>query len=227
MKKVFLTLALAAFAFAANAQFIVGGSFGVAGENDEFNSRKELEFNFTPKIGYQITDKMSAGLIFGYNYTNYSNPNYTRIDPTMLTAISYESTRKNVQSHMVIKPYFRYNIMEISKLTLFCEAAISVNLPLSNKTVFNEEGDDAITGSHLTAESTIDNAKSTIFGLDITPGVNYALTDNLSIDAYINAINLGFSMTKIKGNDNSDINWNLNASSLPRSTVGFGFNYHF
>lgn len=140
---------------------------------------------------------------------------------------SYKGEVKDVQSYMVIKPYFRYNIMEISKLTLFCEAAISVNLGLSNESIYNEEGDDIITGQHMTSENTITNAKRTIFGLDITPGVNYALTDNLSIDAYINAINLGFSMTKIKGNDNSDINWNLNASSLPRSTVGFGFNYHF
>ena len=229
MKKTLLTIALAAFAFAANAQWIVGGNLSISGSNEQTSNDKSFDLRIAPKVGYQINDKMSAGLILGFSSDSYSYAlsSYSSYDISMATVTNYEGTRKNTVNSLTIKPYFRYNVVEFNKLTLFCEAAIPVNLTLSNKTTYHEEGDDVITGQHLTAENTITNNKSTIFGIDITPGFNYALSEHISVDAYINAFNLTFNMTTYEGTDNKDIDWGLTAYSLARSSVGFGFNYHF
>lgn len=224
MKKVFLTLALAVFAFAANAQLIVGGNLSLTGYDRQTLNDNRFDLRIAPKVGYQINDKMSAGLILGFTSENYTDIYY---GPLAVTTTNYDATYKDVENSLTIKPYFRYNLVEFNKLTLFCEASIPVSLTLTNKTTYHEEGDDIITGQHQTAESTVNNTKSTQFGIDITPGFNYAISEHISVDAYINAFNLSFNMTTYSGSDNKNIDWGLTAYSLPRSSVGFGFNYHF
>ena len=261
MKKAFLTIAMAAFAFAANAQFIVGGNLGfntqsgksvetvVAGSTTtttEFINPSSMDLYIMPKIGYQIDDKMSAGIILGYSMENNTTTRTTptMMDPLMNTAYwagtmdDYAGTEKWNASTITIMPYFRYNLMEFNDLTLFCEAAIPIDIHGAEKTVLNEEGTYA--GSkHTVTATTVDN-KWNSFGITITPGLNYAFNEHLSMDIYFNAISLGYTMTKATRNDaaaawtdnfdNNTVtttnNFGLNVRSLP-SAVSFGVNYAF
>ena len=249
MKKVLLTLALAAFAFAANAQLIVGGNIGINGTSNkgvntntfggtttttEITGPKTLDFYIAPKIGYQINDNMSAGIILGFSHENTTRTLAGPWSPTMALATNYKGTLKDACNYISIKPYFRYNVAQMNNLTFFCEAAVPVTIKTADKRVVNEEGD--IAGTHTTSTTEITDNKYTSFGLDITPGFNYALNEHLSLDIYLNAINLGFNMTKTHTSTDSfkndetvdtDINWGLNVHSLPSAAVSFGINYAF
>ena len=73
MKKVLVILALSMFSF-ANAQ---KGSILVAG-NVSYTSQKtgsvsSDEFVFAPKVGYQFSDKMTAGLEMSVGNSNFTN----------------------------------------------------------------------------------------------------------------------------------------------------------
>ena len=101
MKKVLLTLALAAFAFAANAQFVVSGQLGFStngGKTSETttlgttteNSTMPADVNtniyFRPSIGYMLNEKMQIGLGLGLNYNYEKTYNtvwnvVTNVDP--------------------------------------------------------------------------------------------------------------------------------------------------
>ena len=93
MKKAFLTIALAAFALAGNAQFLIGANLGfgmfngstdftrIQGENTSTwtmpnaianpeplsydNLKETMTLSVMPKIGYMIGEKMQVGLAFG------------------------------------------------------------------------------------------------------------------------------------------------------------------
>ena len=84
MKKVLLTLALAAFAFTANAQWVIGGT--VSANHDNFHTDKYVRgatttnITLLPKVGYQLNDNMQVGLLFGWTF-NYER-NYNGADDT-------------------------------------------------------------------------------------------------------------------------------------------------
>ena len=79
MKRVILTIALAAFTFAANAQFIIGGNvgFNTTGGTDNFEANTVAAYDvpltqtnrltIAPTISYVINDNMQAGLGISYH----------------------------------------------------------------------------------------------------------------------------------------------------------------
>lgn len=251
MKKVILTLTLAAFAFAANAQFIVGGNLGFGGNSNssvntnttggtttttEITGPKDFNFYIMPKFGYQINDKMSAGIILGFSHYNDVRTLTSPIAPSLWGSTEYTGTWTTNYNMINVTPYFRYNAMELNNLTLFVEASIPIAFKTADKTVVEEEGNELLTGNHLTVTTEGTDNRYTSFGLNITPGLNYALNDHLSLDVYFNAINLGFSVVKTHTSvDNfendetvdTDLNWGLNIHSLPTAAVSFGINYAF
>nr|MCR5822144.1 hypothetical protein [Bacteroidales bacterium] len=75
-------------------------------------------------------------------------------------------------------------------------------------------------------------------GIEIVPGLNYSLTDNISLDVYINAIGLAFtSTTRTYENPDAPVagtlkrttvtnDFDFGCSTLP-ALVTVGFNYAF
>lgn len=248
MKKVFLTIALAAFAFAANAQLVIGANLGVNGSSNssvntntfggvttttETTGPKTLDFYFMPKIGFQFNEKMSAGVILGFSHSNTTTNRVTPWDPSLWGATNYVGTMTTSYNTINVTPYFRYNAAELNNFTLFIEASVPIELKTADKTVLNEEGD--VLGTHVTVNREGTDNKYTSIGFNVTPGLNYALNDHLSMDLYFNAISLGFNVTKTHTSvDNfendetvdTDINWGLNIRTLP-AVVSFGINYAF
>ena len=76
MKKLFITLALAAATFVgANAQFIIGGTIGggvnftkASYDGDDLASSTNGGFNIGVKLGYAINDNMEIGLKAGIDW---------------------------------------------------------------------------------------------------------------------------------------------------------------
>lgn len=143
MKKVLLTLTLAAFAFAANAQFVVSGQFGfntnggktyqtatVGSTTTEATlpSTVTTNINFIPSIGYKLNDNMQVGLGFGitYNYNKTFNTIYGQAyGPYTDKAEDWTTVWSTDFS---VAPYFRYYFMEAGNFNFFCEASVALTI---------------------------------------------------------------------------------------------------
>ena len=131
MKKILLTLALAAFAMTANAQFVIGGNLGVNhnGNHDKdftAGSTATTTISIMPKIGYQLNENMQIGAQLGWDYTY--NRAYT--DP----AGNSKTYNSRPQSAIEIDPYFRYNVASWKNFTVFAEAQLGFRMGLESKT---------------------------------------------------------------------------------------------
>ena len=221
MKKILLTLALAAFAFTANAQFVIGGNIGFSHDADyddnytaAYGSQANTDITILPKVGYQLNDDMQIGAQLGWNY------NYTR--NYMGAKDSYTSTP---QSAIVIAPYFRYNLLKWKKFNVFCEAAISFELGLESKT------HTFVNGSEVTGSPVKNGDNYTSFGIGVVPGLNYAFSNSFSMDIYVNLASIYWNATSYDGH--ADHMWgfgaNMSEQTLNAHLNNFliGFNYHF
>lgn len=231
MKKVLLTLALAAFAFTANAQFVIGGNLGV-----NHNGRHDKDFtsgnaytgiSIEPKVGYQLNDQMQFGAQISWNYT-YNRWYGMSATPGAIPVASYgkDSYESNPVNVITIAPYFRYNFATWKSFTVFCEAQVGIGFGLESKGHLFIEGKEA-TGSPVKMGDNF-----TRFSASITPGLNYSINDMFSMDLYIDL--LGFQWaTQTDANDNNTHNWGLNADMSAQTLMAhlgnfrIGFNYHF
>ncbi len=214
MKKVLFTIALVAFAMTANAQLVIGGQLGLNhngthDDNYSIGSTANTDITVLPKIGYQLNDNMQIGVKLGVDYT-YAR-NYGGNEDTYMSGW---------QNTIQIAPYFRYNLLEWNKFTLFCEAQLAFGLHMESHNY------NTVTGN------TTDNADDfTTVGLSIVPGLNYSLSDKISMDLYINLARLACNWTLTDGFDthNYDLGVNMDAQTLNAHLNNFaiGFNYHF
>jgi len=227
MKKILLTLALAAFAMTANAQWVLGGKLDINHNSnyDDDYSRGSANTNIgiLPKVGYWLNDNMQIGIQLGwdYNYTrDYGRTASTSFATAQYASDTYESTP---QSAVVIAPYFRYNFASWKNFTVFCEAQLNVKLGLESKT------HRFVNGSEVTGYPTDNNDNYTTFGLNVVPGLNYAFNDHISMDIYVNILGLYAEMTTNEGS--SSHKWGLMADMSAQSlnahlnNFSIGFNY--
>ena len=268
MKKVLLTLTLAAFAFAANAQLVVGGQLGF--NSNSGNTNREIvsgstttawtiptdhstDFQILPKIGYQLNDNMQVGAALGitYQYNRVYDPaayGTTTVVPTVKDRTAWTD---DWTLGFQITPYFRYNVTQFGSFTFFCEAAIPVRI--NGKTNYHRYASAYTNNLNIQVKEVdttyVGNTNSGSFGITITPGLNYKLNENISLDLYIDLLGLqythGWRNTFV---DNSALTpgttnttettvttnnfrfiANANAQSLNShfNLFRLGFNYHF
>ena len=217
MRKILLTLALAAFAFTANAQFVVGGKIdfnhrtGIHADDYAGFSTTNTNISITPKVGYQLADNMQVGAKLGWEYT------YTRA-----YAGADDTYTSDPQSAIVFAPYFRYNFATWKKFNLFCEATLNFTMGLEHTTHTFVAGN----------ETTVKNGDNYIaLGINVVPGLNYAFSKNFSMDLYVNLASIGWQM--MDGDGWGSHEWNFGADATAQSlnahlnNFAIGFNYHF
>lgn len=250
-----MTIALAAFAIAANAQFIVGGNLGfnmssgtsvetnilITGtRTEEIPVPKIMNLSIAPKFGYQLTDNMAAGIIVGYTMGTSNRTITTPVDITFIAQnasgnmTEYSGNIKSNTSTISIEPFFRYNLIEFNDLVLFLEASVPINIHPLEKTMRHEEGTYG-GKKHTIDVETLDNAWNS-YGVSITPGLSYLFNENLSMDIYINACNIAYTLTQTDNSTDSfennetiatTHNFGFNVHTLPTAAVSLGFNYSF
>lgn len=248
MKKIALTLVLAAFAMAANAQFILGGQleFNTNGGNTHYEaiapftnafnhpSTKTTNFRIAPTISYVLNDKMQVGL--SLMYVTGSTVNYGT--PATYYA-GQEDWAKGNGGAFGVAPYFRYYFAQAGKFNFFCEATLTF---ITSGRSHYHAYDNSVTPV-IDAEN--DGPTSyTILDFSIVPGVNYKFNDKWSADCYINLAGLAFTRTATKNygtvtdpdaliSTNVATNFGLmaNASAQDLNThlgnFSIGINYHF
>ncbi len=220
MKKVFLTLALVAFAFAANAQWVIGGQIGywtnganekttnVTGATtteftlpgDNFANVNTSTLNILPSVGYQLNDKMLVGAYFGLGWNK--EVDYSNWLVEYATIKDFEGWTRTTQMNIVIAPYFRYNLMEFGNFKLFCEAELGFTFGL-NPTIHNHNiaHTDPIMGTPVAAvDENVKGIKATSTDITfrIVPGLNYKFSDNFSADLYLNVAALAYNFHREK-----------------------------
>lgn len=220
MKKILLTLALAAFAMTANAQWVLGGNIEASHDNfhatDYAAGTTVNHFSIAPKVGYWLNDDMQIGAQIGWGY-DY-NRNY------LLDVDHYNSTSNtgvSGQPTITIAPYFRYNVASWKNFTVFAEAQLNLGLHLESSNFTNTP-----------TEVTTNNGDNfTSIGLSVVPGLNYSFTDHISMDLYVNLLRCyaNFATAENWGSHEYGIGCNMNAQSINAHLNNFaiGFNYAF
>lgn len=212
-----MTLALAAFALTANAQWVLGGNIGMNhdGAHDEnytAGGTASTSLTIMPKIGYQLNDNMQVGVSLGWNY------GYNRTYTSPLGA--KDTYTSNPTSVIEITPFLRYNVYKGSKFTFFCEALAGISIHPETTTHVVVAGTD----------NSVNNGDNwTRFGLNVIPGINYAFSEHFSMDLYVNLLGLHAWLQNGDGWSRHDLGFNANAGaqSLNAQFNNFmlGFNY--
>lgn len=248
MKKVFLTIALVAFAMVANAQFVISGQLGFStsggnthyeavatgGNAFDYPATKTTDFRFSPSVGYVLNDKMQVGL--GLMYVTGSSVNYGA--PAVYYG-GHEDWVKGNGGAFGVAPYFRYYFAQSGNFNFFCEAAlVFVTSGRSHTHIY----DNSVTP--VIDRETNGPTSYTILDFSIIPGVNYKINDKFSVDCYIDLAGISFNRTATKNYGtvtdpdalvSTDVvtNFGLIANTSAQdidthlSNFRIGFNYHF
>lgn len=103
MKKIFLTLVVAAFAVCAQAQVYVGGGigFGVASYDSGHDDDDAIVYKFSPEIGYTFDKNFAAGI-----------------------ALGWEGASEGGQKAFSINPYVRYTFARFNAVSVFADGTV-------------------------------------------------------------------------------------------------------
>lgn len=208
MKKIVLSLAVLAFGLSANAQEGVGfskgdilleGSVRYSTTDDKASSVKENEFNFTPQVGYFVSNNWAVGVYFDLSTSKvdrYDGPK--NIDKTNAFNVGVFGRYYFLDLGQRFKVYGQANVG-------FADAKWTTeraNLPKSE-----------IKGSGFNA------------GVDL--GVNYFITPKIAVNfAFANLVD--YTTTKPKGGKaQNDFNLNINNFNNFFDAATFGLTFKF
>ncbi|GGH16219.1 porin family protein [Sphingobacterium alkalisoli] len=212
MKKLLLTMtAVAGLTFASNAQefgfekgnFLVEGNFNSSNTNDKNAKEKTATFNFNPKAGYFVTDKIAVGLelAFGQNKeTDYENDDLKLVD---------------TEKAFGIGAFGRYYFLEVgSRFKTYTEVGAGyVNT----------------TGETKVGAESEDLPKVNGFGANAGIGANYFLTDKIAVNfAFANVISFGSTKADVDGAESvTSFNTNVNVFNNFFNEATFGLTFKF
>lgn len=215
MKKLVLTLALAVFAFAANAQFIIsaniGGSISNGSAFTDTRVSGGLEYHDTMTVKLMGTSSLNAGLKLGYKFGkiqvgvagSFNQTSYTNqpLDHSFLPILEDHMPNATTTGYMnskvssiIVAPYFRYDIIQAGDISLFAEIDLlysKTNFPQYTATIFDTV---PLSGySHHTDTNFVLPNSSTTLGARIIPGLSWQLSKNCGIDLYLDFLSLAYT----------------------------------
>jgi len=180
------------FVFASlclNAQVFVGGGFGfntTGGSVDNGTTTTDkpstLNFNISPWIGKFSSEDMAYGIAFNFNAGR------TESGGTPMTVTT--------SSTFGVSPFLRYYALRMNKFSVFGQ--LNAGFSMSNS-------------KSKTAGVSVDGPKTTMIFLNILPALSYDVSDRFSLEAGINILNFGLSITSVESGDTTD------------KTTNFGF----
>ncbi len=196
MKKLVLGLFVIA-AMSVNAQIeqgslFFGGSLGfgtTSGSTDNISSgtttsidnASTFRFQLIPQAGYMVTENIGVGLGIGYSLNKTTTPNGITggTDP-------YDQISKS--GAFVIAPFARYYKGVSDKFYLFGEFGLPIIMGSTSDLKLNDDGDGTVDNDDVNKYSS--------FGIDLSLGVDYFVTDNIALEAGINLFGMDYTSTK-------------------------------
>lgn len=200
MKKIFLTIALAAMTFSANAQFFVGGEIGLSttGGNTKatFNGQTQTVKNggvttitIAPELGYQFSEKFLVGASLG-------------VAPTINTTYTVDNTAtKTTTVSWLINPYARYRLAALGNFGVWAQGGLTI-------------------GGLKHDENTSDF----VFNIGVLPVLTYSINEHFTLLTRLNVFSLNFTSstttTKYEGG-NTKVNTNtFNIGASTNNVIG-------
>lgn len=102
MKKLFLTMMVAALSVAASAQVYVGGEVGLWRDYD----KNHTSFTILPEVGYRLSDRWSIGTVVGFSHD-------------YMDGVKVNGA--------VVSPYARYSYAKFGPVNLFLDGGFGFN----------------------------------------------------------------------------------------------------
>lgn len=215
MKKVFLTLSLVAAAFFCQAQLFIGGDlgFGMTGGNvsakqgtysESITLPKTTTFEIVPTIGFMFNEDIGIGLDFGFGVSNYKEKDE-------------DYSYKESVNAWLVAPYFRWVFGQFDRVSLYADARINFG-----------GGKAKVSVTEGSATASFDGDKISNFGVNIVPGINFMISDNIALNAKLNLISLGYNMTKTITKDLDEFEYYRGDEweyTVKKTDFGFGVNY--
>ncbi|PRD45550.1 outer membrane beta-barrel protein [Sphingobacterium haloxyli] len=211
MKKLLLTLtAVAGLTVASKAQefgfqktdFIVEGFINSSNTDDKQTEKKVSKFNFNPKFGYFVSDKIAVGLelaVGNSKTTDYSGQQDA-------------SVKKN---NFGIGAFGRYYFLEVgSRFKTYAELGAG----------YNQLGGETADGN-----ATTDLAKTKGFGVNAGVGANYFLTNNIAIGFSFGDV-IAFNSSKVDvdgAKSQNEFSTKINVFDNFFNTTHFGLTFKF
>ena len=189
MKRVFLVViaVVALGMYTASAQVIVGGGIGidlnggkVKAGSTEFDMPKTFTFQFTPKVGYYVTESVAIGVEFGF---------LTRKETTPKELLGGNDDRVVSLTGWSAGVFGRYGLVGIDNLLLSLEAGI---------------GFGGVSSKSKQGSIENENDPISLFNIGVVPVLNYRLSDMLSVEVSSDFLRLGYLSMTEKDKDNSD-----------------------
>lgn len=203
MKKLFLTVAVAAVALAANAQVYVGGELGFWRSTD--NNHTSLAIK--PEVGYQLSDKWDLGIGLGYNY-----------DYVGKGEIDGETALKNKINSFEVNPYARWSYAKFGPVRLFLDMTFGINTYKTKYEVLDPTA--GLRGTDKYVSKTSDAQVGWRVG--VQPGIAVGLTKNIDFIAHVGF--LGYQDADDDYCSYGEQGFGFNVSS---NNLNFGFVYKF
>ncbi|MDM1528447.1 outer membrane protein [Myroides odoratimimus] len=225
MKKLVLSLvAVAAFGFTANAQETEKPTFGFQESNvfvegmfsinnntikPEGGSKvKTTTYNFTPKVGYMLSDKFAVGVELGFGKNADEDGTFGQL--------LGEKSIKGYVKETYAGAFGRYYFLELGqRFKTYAEVGVGFHQGVAEQRLLNKTYDDKMTGIKA--------------GLGL--GMNYFVTNNLAISFHLGDIftysnyNLKSDGTKLGTESNTDANVNIFNNFFTEAK--FGLTYKF
>ena len=107
MKKLLMSLAVAAMAITVNAQVYLGGTVGLASVGHE-NGSDVTTFKILPEIGYNLNKSWAIGTVVGYQKGTFS-----MMDQTIANMDGFKG--------FTIAPYARYTFLHSKVVNMFID----------------------------------------------------------------------------------------------------------
>ncbi|PRD54715.1 outer membrane beta-barrel protein [Sphingobacterium gobiense] len=211
MKKLLLTLtAVAGLTVASKAQefgfqktdFIVEGFINSSNTDDKQAEKKVSQFNFNPKFGYFVSDKIAVGLEL-------------TVGNSKTTDYSDETDVYTKDNNFGIGAFGRYYFLEVgSRFKTYAELGAG----------YNQMGGELNDGAETTK---LDKTKG--FGVNAGVGANYFLTNNIALGfSFGNVIAFNSSKVDVDGaKAQTEFSTKFNQFDNFFNTAHFGLTFKF
>ena len=161
------------------AQLFVGGNLSLSHQGGSY------------EVGSTSTDKTKTTSFGFYPKAGYFLNDQFAVGAQLSIALSSSKTpgtpeTVNSSNTIGLTPFVRYYVLQMDKFSIFGQGYLGLSL-----------------GSQKTKSGNTTTKVPKTVSLGVFPGVAYDVSDNLSLEIQINALNLGYSL-KTEKNDNAN-----------------------
>ena len=196
MKRVIISfVAIVAMITMSNAQVFVGGSVGIGTTGGKAKSGgisidypSTFTIDFSPKVGFFLSDDLSVGLDITFQNTKTTTPKYSGNDDRVVKSTAFG-----------IGAFGRYKIAEAGNLAFLVEGDLGFLSAKSKTTI---------------GSTTTEGDPVSVLYFGVLPVLSYELTSSLSLEANCNFLRLGFASYTVKDVKDKDNKTTSNAFEL-------------